>query len=121
MASFAALPGRAIVAALLVGGFRVARRERGLALLVRDGASPETVVVPEHTTLEDAKLRALLARANVTDGELLTWLAKASPVHAARAAEVDMPSSGTRSRPATLPPPSEREGEPVPDGAAAKK
>jgi hypothetical protein len=70
--SFASLDGRDLVAAFVIGGFRIARRERGLALLVRE---LDAVVVPELRVLDEARVRALIARAHVSEEEIATWLA----------------------------------------------
>jgi hypothetical protein len=73
MGGLIALDGRDVVAAFVKGGFRVARRERGLALLVR---GVQVVVVPESGLLAEAKLRALIERAEISEKELLSWLAR---------------------------------------------
>jgi hypothetical protein len=72
MAGLIALDGRDVVAAFVKGGFRIARRERGLALLVR---GVQVVVVPETGLLSETKLRGLLERAEIHEKELLSWLA----------------------------------------------
>lgn len=72
MSALIALSGRDLVAALVAGGFHVARRERGLALLVR---GVQVVVVPETGILTDVRIRGLLTRAEVSEEDLLTWLA----------------------------------------------
>jgi hypothetical protein len=69
-----ALAGRELVAALVAGGFRIARRERGRVLLVR---ACDAVVVPEDGVLDRARLTSLLERAHITDSELLVWLGAA--------------------------------------------
>lgn len=75
MAALLELHGTDVVNALLTGGgFRVSRRERGLALLVR---GHDVVVVPEEKTLGREKLLTLLDRIAVNEGEFLDWLAKA--------------------------------------------
>jgi hypothetical protein len=67
-----ALAGREVVAALLAGGFRIARRECGRVLLVRDC---DAVVVPEKGTLDAARLAGVLKRAGVKEEDMLSWLA----------------------------------------------
>lgn len=73
MGALIALDGRDVVAAFVRGGFRIARRERGLALLVR---GVQVVVVPETGVLSTAKLHGLLERAEVDEKDLLAWLAR---------------------------------------------
>lgn len=73
MASLIELAGSDLVFALIAGGFRVRRREDGLALLVR---GHHAVVIPETTRLGRAKILALLASVSVSEDELLSWLAK---------------------------------------------
>jgi hypothetical protein len=75
MTGLIALPGKDVVAAFIEGGFRVARRERGLALLVR---GVQVVVVPETGLLTETRMRGLLERAEVAEDDLLTWLARAN-------------------------------------------
>lgn len=74
MSGLIALSGQDVVAAFVAGGFRVARRERGLALLVR---GVQVVVVPETTNLSETRIRGLLERAEVAEEDLLAWLARA--------------------------------------------
>lgn len=74
MAGLIALSGRDVIAALLVGGFRIARRERGLVLVVRDS---QMLVVPEDAVLQRPRLLALLERGGVQERELLTWMSAA--------------------------------------------
>jgi hypothetical protein len=69
-----ALAGREVVAALIAGGFRIARRERGRVLLVRDC---DAVVVPENAILDADRLAALLKRAQVSEEEMLSWISVA--------------------------------------------
>jgi hypothetical protein len=73
MSGLIALPGRDVVAAFVAGGFRVARRERGLALLVR---GVQVVVVPETVNLTELRIRGLLERAEVAEEDLLSWLVR---------------------------------------------
>jgi hypothetical protein len=73
MSGLIAMPGKDVVAAFVEGGFRVARRERGLALLVR---GVQVVVVPETGLLTETRMRGLLERAEVAEDDLLTWLAR---------------------------------------------
>ena len=73
MSGLIALPGKDIVAAFVEGGFRVARRERGLALLVR---GVQVVVVPESGLLTETRIRGLVERAEVAEDDLLAWLAR---------------------------------------------
>lgn len=73
MSGLIALSGRDVVAAFVTGGFRVARRERGLALLVR---GVQVVVVPETTNLTETRIRGLLERAEVAEEDLLSWLVR---------------------------------------------
>jgi len=70
-----AISGQDLIAALSVGGFRVARRDDGLVLLVRD---VETVVVREEGLAEPRRVAAILERAGLTDEELEGWLAAAT-------------------------------------------
>lgn len=72
MGGLIALDGRDVVAAFVTGGFRVARRERGLALLVR---GVQVVVVPENVPLSETRIQGLLERAEVSVAEMLAWLA----------------------------------------------
>lgn len=94
MGGLVALEGRDVVAAFIAGGFRIARKERGLALLVR---GVQVVVVPETGVLSDARIRALLERAEVEEKDLVSWLAEIGA--AART------SSGFRPRTASERPP----------------
>lgn len=71
MPGLGTLHGRDLVAALVVGGFRVARRERGLALLVR---KLDAVVVPEELTLDAARVAAIVERAGITEDDVQSWL-----------------------------------------------
>jgi hypothetical protein len=87
-----ALAGREVVAALIAGGFRIARRERGRVLLVRDC---DAVVVPENAMLDAARLAALLKRAQVNEEDMLTWL---SAVEAAPALPRGVVRSGFHQR-----------------------
>lgn len=73
MSGLIALPGRDVVGAFVAGGFRVARRERGLALLVR---GVQVVVVPETGNLSEVRIRGLLERAEVAEEDLLSWLVR---------------------------------------------
>lgn len=73
MSGLIALSGRDVVAAFVAGGFRVARRERGLALLVR---GVQVVVVPETTELTETRIRGILERAEVAEADLLSWLVR---------------------------------------------
>jgi hypothetical protein len=73
MRGLIALEGKDVIAAFMAGGFRVARRERGLALLTR---GVQVVVVPETRVLSDVRIRALLERAEVEESDMLAWLAK---------------------------------------------
>jgi|GEM_PF-4938327 len=85
MAGLTALAAADFIAALLTGGFRVSRRENGLALLVR---GCDVVVVREHATLDRARMLTLLDRAGVREDELFDWLG---------AREGSAPMSTTRS------------------------
>lgn len=96
MSGLIALEGRDVVAAFVAGGFRVARRERGLALLVR---GVQVVVVPETGLLSDARIRGLLERAEVAEEDLLGWLTRSGSGGPTRA------TSGFHRRPGSEPPP----------------
>lgn len=76
MSGLLALQGKELVAAFVTGGFHVARRERGLALLVR---GVQAVVVPETVTLSELRIRALLERAEIAETDLLSWLGPQAP------------------------------------------
>lgn len=75
MAGLRAVDGGDLVAALVIGGFRISRREGGLALLVRDC---DAVVVPERSVLDRPRLVALLQRANIEERDLLSWMSVAA-------------------------------------------
>ena len=96
MSGVIALEGRDVVAAFVAGGFRGARRERGLALLVR---GVQVVVVPETGLLTDTRIRGLLERAEVKEEELLGWLSRSGTGGPTRT------SSGFHRRPGSEPPP----------------
>lgn len=73
MSALVALDGRDVIAAFVEGGFRIARRERGCALLVR---GVQVVVVPESGMLSTTRLQGLLERAEVQEKDLLSWLVR---------------------------------------------
>src|SRR5688572_26413356 len=73
MSALVALDGRDVIAAFVKGGFRIARRERGCALLVR---GVQVVVVPESGMVSATKLQNLLERAEVQEKDLLSWLVR---------------------------------------------
>lgn len=109
MGALIALDGRDVVAAFITGGFRIARRERGLALLVR---GVQVVVVPETGVLAEARIRSLLERAEVSEDDLMSWLARGGTARATsgfhRRGESDRPPAtldGTSKTSSSSPPP----------------
>lgn len=72
-----AIEGRDLIAALVVGGFRISRREHGLALLVKD---VETIVIREESLVEARRIAAILERIGAAEEELESWLAAAMRV-----------------------------------------
>lgn len=99
--SLGAVDGRELIAALAAGGFRVVRRERGLALLVR---ALDAVVVPEERVLDATRVEGILTRARVTETEAHTWLAGVRGQPSA-----SNYGSGFRKRTRSEPPPAGRE------------
>lgn len=72
-----AIEGGDLIAALLVGGFRISRREHGLALLVKN---VETIVIREESVVEGRRIAAILERVGIQEEELESWLAAAMRV-----------------------------------------
>jgi len=73
MPAFVEVDGSDVVQALVVGGFRVSRRDADLAFVVRGHT---VVALREGAKMGREKLLALLVRAGVTEEELVAWMTK---------------------------------------------